>query len=66
MPLAIPVTTPLISIVATAVLELLQVPPGVASFNAVVKPWQTVVVPVTGESGFTVTVVVAKQPPGFV
>jgi hypothetical protein len=50
-------------IVATPVVALLQVPPGVASLNVVVEPTQTIVVPVIAAgSGFTVTVVVMEHP----
>ena len=59
VPLVTPVTTPDEVTVAIEVLALLQVPPGVASLNVVVKPWQTVVVPVIGASGSTDKVVVA-------
>jgi hypothetical protein len=44
------------------VLLLLQVPPPVASFNAVVCPWHTISVPVTGAAGLTVTTAVTWQP----
>jgi hypothetical protein len=46
VPAATPVTTPEVPTVATAVLLLLHVPPGVASVNEVVEPAQTDVVPV--------------------
>lgn len=62
-PYTIPATA---STVAIAVLLLLQVPPVVASLNIVALPAHRVVLPVTGVIGFTVTVVVAKQPVGIV
>ena len=50
-------------IVATLVLPLDQVPPPVASLRVVVKPLQTVAIPVMDEgNGFTVTTFVAIQP----
>jgi hypothetical protein len=60
------VTIPeLLPIAAIAVLSIVQVPPLVASVNAVVNPAQTLVVPViVGGIGYTVTVVVAVQPVG--
>ena len=65
--IAVPFVTPEtapdeMSTVAIAVLLLLHVPPLVASLNVVVLPAQTVVMPVIGAMGFTVTVVVAAQP----
>ena len=64
VPAEIPVTTPALSIVATALLELLHVPPLVALDNVVVDPSHTDVVPVidprTGRA-FTVTVVVTVE-----
>lgn len=61
-----PFTTPPVPTVATAVLALLQVPPGLASANVVLAPTHTL----TGPGGvmaeglaFTVTVAVTKQPP---
>ena len=60
VPADTPVTTPPALIVATAGVALLQVPPAVASANTVVKPAQTLNVPVmTAGSGFTVTTVAA-------
>ena len=41
--------------VAMEVFVQLQVPPGVASLNVVELPWQIVVTPVIGATGFTVT-----------
>lgn len=62
-PFEMPVTIPDVApIVATVVLLLVHVPPGVASVNAVVNPWHTVVTPVIGAKGYTVTVVTAVQP----
>jgi hypothetical protein len=46
MPADTPVTTPLLLIVATDVVALLQVPPGVTSDNVLVDPAQTFAVPV--------------------
>ena len=55
-----PDTTPVVlTIVAMAVFVQLQVPPGVASLNVVLLPWQIVADPVIGATGFTVIVVVA-------
>ena len=52
---------------ATAALLLVQVPPPVASVNAVLLPMHTLVVPVITEGPeFTFTVVVALQPEGSV
>ena len=45
LPAATPVTTPLASIVATAVLDDVQTPLAVALASAVVKPTHTSVVP---------------------
>ena len=61
-PVSTPVSDP---IVATAVLELIHVPPLVASLSVVVAPIQAVVVPVIDDGGgFMVNTVVAKQPVG--
>jgi hypothetical protein len=59
LPAAIPVNIPEEDpIVATAVLLLLQLPPGI-SVKTVVPPTQTLAVPVIGKGAFgTVTVVV--------
>ena len=67
-PAATPVTTPVpLLTVANDVLLLLQVPSGVASLSAVVKPAHTLVVPVIAAgSGFTVTTLVMIQPVGKV
>ena len=53
-------------IVATAVLLLLHVPPGVAFVNVVDDPAQSELRPDMPDSGFTVTVIVVTQPPGIV
>ena len=58
-----PVTILVDPIVAIAVLLLLHVPPTVASARVVVKPGQTVVVPVIAAgNAFTVIVAVALHP----
>ena len=63
VPALIPVATPVVlSIVATVVLVLLQVPPVVASLNVVVLPIHTPGVPVIGARGLTVMVVVVAHP----
>ena len=65
MPLDTPVTSPEVPIVATPVLTLLHVPPGVASVNVVDEVGQIIndpVVPIAAGNGFTVTVLVAAQP----
>ena len=64
VPADTPVTTPVPEpTVALLVLLLLQVPPVVASVNAVVKPAHTLVVPVIeAGNGFTVTVIVGVLP----
>lgn len=57
VPGEIPETTPLLFIVATEVVALLQFPPAVAFANVVPDPGQTLVFPVitaTAGSGFTV------------
>lgn len=66
MPEVIAVTVPEVPIVATAVLLLLQVPPGVPLLNEAVPPAQRI----TGVDGriavgvvFTVTVAVTEQVP---
>ena len=57
-----PVTTPLVpSMVATDVVVLVQVPPGVASLSVVVEPAQIVVIPVIGAVALTVTTCSAGQ-----
>ncbi len=63
-----PVTNPSVVITgATAVLLLLQSPPGIASRNVVVVPTHRRVVPVMGSgNGFTVTNTVVIQPVGNV
>ena len=66
VPADTPVTTPPPAgpkvTVATPVEEELHVPPPVASFNVVVEPTDTVVVPVMGEIGFIVTVTLPSLP----
>ena len=66
VPVATPVTTPEVPIVATEVVTLLHVPPDVASDKVVVPPTAKkatpVIVPVAG-SGFTVTIMVATELP---
>jgi hypothetical protein len=71
LPAATPVTTPLASIVAVAVLALDHTPPVVALDNVVVEPAHTDVVPViaaTVGNALIVTVVVTAlvQPLAFV
>jgi hypothetical protein len=67
VPLATPVTTPVVKLmVAAAVLVLVHVPPVVLLLSAIVLPWQTIAAPVTGVSRFTITVLVVVQPPGVV
>jgi hypothetical protein len=62
VPGAIPFVTPVELTVATDVLLLAHVPPGVRLFNIVALPWQTDVLPVIGNSALTLTVIVAVQP----
>lgn len=58
-----PVTNPVISTVAWAVLLLLQVPPPDDDDNGVLSPIQTDVLPVIADgTGFTVTSLVVEQP----
>lgn len=58
-----PFTTPDADpIVATVVLPLVHTPPPSASLSVVDPPIQTAVIPVMGDIGFTVTVVVIIQP----
>ena len=69
LPAAIPLTVPVLDIVATAVLALVHVPPVIASLRVVVDPIYVVAKPVIGPgagSGFTVTAYVAVQPVGKV
>jgi len=42
---------------------VVHVPPAVVLLSVVTLPWHTVAVPVMGEGMFTLTVVVAVQPP---
>ena len=63
VPAETPVTIPPASMVATPVVPLLQVPPGVISPRLVVEPAHTVVVPVIAAgNGLTVTVIVKGDP----
>ena len=59
-----PVTKPVVPpTVATGILLLLHVPPPVVLLSCVVRPEHIEVTPVIGAgSGFTVTVVVTRQP----
>ncbi len=69
VPAVIPVTNPVLSIVATAVLEDVHgvVVAGVADpVNWVVKPWQIAVLPVIVGSALTVTTWVMMHPLEFV
>lgn len=61
VPAASALTLPTASMVATVVLLLVHVPPSVELLRAVVLPTHAVVVPVIGETGFTVTVVTATH-----
>ena len=64
VPTVTPLTIPVLPTVATAVLELVQTPPPVASVNGDVVPWQIVVdPPIAAGWVFTVTVVVDTQLP---
>ena len=58
-----PVTSPEELMVATVVLLLLQVPPLSASLSVVVRPVHNAAAPVIGDTGFTVSIFVEKQPP---
>ena len=64
VPAATPLTRPVVeTTVATVVVPLVHVPALVASLSVVVKPAQTLVVPViTAGKGFTVTAIVLTQP----
>ena len=54
---------PAANIVASVLLLLLQVPPGVGSLKVIVVPWHNAFAPVIAcGKGFTVTVVVMIQP----
>ena len=67
MPIVTPVTIPVTEPIVALPLLLVQVPPAVASVNAVVKPKHTVKVPDMAEGkGFTVTTAVMIQPVGNV
>ena len=64
-PAVSPFTIPVLPIVATNVLLLLQVPPGVTSVSGIVEPTQTVVGPLMLPPltlRLTVTIVVATSP----
>ena len=50
LPAVVPYTTPVLDIVATVLLLLLQVPPGVASLNAIVPPGHTVLGPMIADA----------------
>ncbi len=66
-PVDIPVTTPLVFTLATAVLLLLQVPPEVVSARVIADPIHTAAPPVIAPgNGFTVIVLVLRQPVGRV
>ncbi len=63
VPPDMPVTSPVVGCtLATELAALVQLPPVVMLFSAVVNPWQTAVIPVIGVSRLTVTVVVLVQP----
>ena len=65
VPGAIPVTTPLLPIVPTAVLLLLHVPPEVASESVVAELTQTEEAPkIEGGKGLTVKAVIVAHPVG--
>jgi hypothetical protein len=70
VPDATPVTTPVASIVATAVVVLPHTPPDAASLSGVVVSSQTdvvpVIVPATGNGSTVTTVVAAAVPQLFV
>jgi hypothetical protein len=64
-PIAAPVTTPVPETVATAVLELVHDPPGVASLKETVEPMHALagpVIEVRPDVTFTVNVVVQVLP----
>lgn len=63
IPVTIPDNNPTVAIVGLA---LLHDPEGVASLSVVVLPVQIDDMPVTGESGLTVTVVDAEHPAGVI
>ena len=67
LPIETPVTIPdEATMVATAGLLLVHVPPETGLTNVVLPPTHTVADPVIGKSGLTVSVVRAKHPPGEV
>ena len=59
-PETVPEPPPTVAIEASLVVH---VPPAVVLLSVVTLPWHTVAVPVMGEGMFTLTVVVAVQPP---
>jgi len=64
VPTLLPFTVPSVPTVATIVLELLHVPPPVASVSAVVDPWHMTAVPVIIAGWvFTVTTAVTEHVP---
>jgi hypothetical protein len=63
MPVAVPLPAPDGIMVATAVLVLVHVPPGVASLSPIVDPRHMDVNPcIAAGTGLTVTTAVSKQP----
>ena len=65
VPTVSPITTPVLPMVATAVLLLLQMPPVVASVKFVVDPAHTVVLPeilLISVAAFTVITKMARHP----
>ena len=67
VPMATPAAMPVpLLIVAVEVLLLVHVPPLMALLSLVVPPTHTIVVPVIGATGFTVTVAYAAHPAGAV
>ena len=64
MPVATPVTTPVVaSTVALSGLPLAQVPPGTELVSVIVEPTQTILLPMIGPgTALIVTVFVALQP----
>ena len=67
MPATIPVTTPLVALIATLVLPVLQLPPDDGSLSVVVAPTHTCSVPfIPGGYAPTVTTADAMQPAALV
>jgi hypothetical protein len=67
IPGAIPVTTPVLLIVAMLRSPLVQTPPALASASVITPPTITVKGPVIGANGAKTTIgAVTKQPPGMV